>query len=84
MYNKVTVLLQQVVKVVQTLADLPDGEPRSQSFGQLDALLDRLERRVENYVFSVIIPENPTFTSNQTAFELAYVISTKFSSETTS
>lgn len=38
--------LQQVVEVVQALAELPDGQPHTQLLGQLQPHLQRLRRRV--------------------------------------
>ncbi len=38
--------LEQVVKIVEALANLPDGDADAELLGQIQAVLDKLERRV--------------------------------------
>lgn len=43
---------KQVIKVIQSLSQLPDGQPRAELLCQLDALLDRVQGGIEYHVSS--------------------------------
>lgn len=42
--------LEEIVEVVQSLAQLPNGDANTQLLSQLDAFIDRIKRRVKHYV----------------------------------